>query len=94
MASRPTRAPAAQLLGLLARGVRRGVVFVVGVVLILAGVVMLFVPGPGIAAMLLGLAVLATEFRWARRLLAWARAKALELRDRARRRLGGRDRAT
>ena len=35
----------------------------------LAGFVMLFIPGPGIAGILLGLAILAGEFWWARRIL-------------------------
>lgn len=47
----------------------RIVVVVVGGVLLLAGFTMWFTPGPGWAAVLLGLAVLATEFGWARRLL-------------------------
>ncbi|MBR8743581.1 PGPGW domain-containing protein [Nocardiopsis sp. MG754419] len=41
----------------------------VGTVVALAGIVMLVVPGPGIASILLGLLILSTEFRWARRLL-------------------------
>ena len=49
----------------------------VGTVVVLAGIVMLVVPGPGITSMLLGLLILSTEFRWARRLLhpakVWAR---------------------
>ena len=72
------------MLEAVARATRRGVVFLVGVTLVLAGLVMLFVPGPGIAVVLLGLAVLSTEFQWARRLLGWVRQKAGELRDRAR----------
>ena len=38
----------------------------VGVVTLLAGIAMLVLPGPGIAIALLGLAILATEFTWAR----------------------------
>lgn len=41
----------------------------VGAVILLAGVVMLVVPGPGIASMLLGLLILSSEFRWAQRIL-------------------------
>lgn len=37
----------------------------VGGTLIVAGIVMLVLPGPGIAFIVLGLAVLATEFVWA-----------------------------
>ena len=36
-----------------------------GGTLIIAGIVMLVLPGPGIAFIVLGLAVLATEFFWA-----------------------------
>lgn len=39
----------------------------VGVVTLLVGVALLVLPGPGIAVVLLGLAILATEFTWARR---------------------------
>jgi uncharacterized protein (TIGR02611 family) len=68
----------------LARGARRSAVFLAGAALMLAGLAMLFLPGPGIATVLLGLALLATEFQWARRLLTWARRRARELADRAR----------
>ena len=91
--SRPqgTRRPteAGRVGRLLARLARRGAVFLVGVALLLAGAVMLFIPGPGIATMLLGLAVLATEFAWAKRVLAWARRHAAALGGRARARLPG-----
>ena len=51
-------------------------VLLVGGALVLAGVVMLVLPGPGVAAILLGLVVLASEYAWARRLRdpLWARA--------------------
>jgi uncharacterized protein (TIGR02611 family) len=42
----------------------------VGVAIISAGLVMLITPGPGWAAIVVGLAVLATEYVWAERLLA------------------------
>jgi hypothetical protein len=46
---------------------RRLVVTVVGGVVLVAGVAMLFTPGPGIAVVAGGLAILATEYDWARR---------------------------
>ena len=52
-------------------------VSVIGTVLVTAGVVMLLTPGPGLLAIVAGLAVLAREFRWARRLLDRARARVL-----------------
>ena len=44
-------------------------VTVVGAVLVLAGVAMLVLPGPGLVVMFAGVAVLSTEFPWAARLL-------------------------
>lgn len=46
---------------------------VVGYVLVTAGVVMLLTPGPGLVAIVAGLAVLGRHYRWA----AWLRATAL-----------------
>ena len=45
---------------------RQIVVAVIGGTLLLGGVIMLVTPGPGLAAMLAGLAILAIEFTWAR----------------------------
>jgi uncharacterized protein (TIGR02611 family) len=43
-----------------------------GVVCLVAGVLMLVLPGPGIVALLIGLGLLSHEFEWARRLRTWA----------------------
>jgi uncharacterized protein (TIGR02611 family) len=51
-------------------------VFVVGVVFVLAGLIMFVTPGPGWLAIILGLAILATEFAWAQRILHWSRQRA------------------
>lgn len=40
-----------------------------GFTVLLLGVIMLVTPGPGIPAIVVGLAILGTEFVWARRLL-------------------------
>jgi len=77
------------MMQLLARFARRGVIFVVGVSLLVAGAAMLVLPGPGIAVILLGLVVLAREFSWARRALAWTRQRALHLKDQAQARMPG-----
>ncbi|MEX2016641.1 MAG: PGPGW domain-containing protein, partial [Candidatus Hydrogenedentales bacterium] len=45
---------------------KRIVTLVVGSTVILGGVALLFLPGPGIAIIIGGLAILATEFVWAR----------------------------
>lgn len=48
---------------------KRIAVTLVGFVLITAGLVMVVLPGPGLLAILAGLAVLATEYAWARHVL-------------------------
>lgn len=50
-------------------------VSVTGTVLVVAGVVMLLTPGPGVLAIIAGLAVWSREFRWARGLLDRARER-------------------
>ncbi len=52
----------------------RAVVLLLGSTLLLAGLAMLILPGPGWVVILLGLVVLGSEFHWARRLLERARA--------------------
>ena len=59
------------------------VVTVVGSLVLLAGVVMIFTPGQGILAIILGLAILATEYTWAERWLKAARDKAAEAKRKA-----------
>lgn len=52
---------------------RRGVVTVVGFTVLSVGIAMMVLPGPAVVVIPLGLAILATEFVWARRLLDRAR---------------------
>lgn len=49
---------------------RRIVVGVIGGTILLGGFIMILTPGPGLAAILLGLAILAVEFTWAKLWLA------------------------
>jgi uncharacterized protein (TIGR02611 family) len=55
--------------------VRKGLVAVVGGSLILIGILMIFLPGPAVLVIPAGVAILATEFRWARALLRKAKDK-------------------
>jgi hypothetical protein len=48
---------------------------VIGWALIAAGLVMLVTPGPGLVALLAGLAVLARHYRWAAWVKGWALAR-------------------
>nr|ALS88873.1 putative transmembrane protein (PGPGW) [uncultured bacterium] len=51
---------------------RKAIVAVVGFTVVLLGVVMIVTPGPALVVIPLGLAILATEFIWAKRLLKWS----------------------
>lgn len=51
------------------RAARRLVLTVVGLTVIVLGIALLVLPGPGILTIFAGLAVLAIEFRWAKHLL-------------------------
>ncbi|GAB4262868.1 PGPGW domain-containing protein [Deferrisoma sp.] len=56
------------------RLVRKVAVALIGGTLLVAGLVLLVLPGPGTVVIPLGLGVLALEFGWARRTLARVRA--------------------
>jgi len=49
---------------------RQLIVFIVGVTVLLIGIALIVLPGPAVVVIPLGLAVLATEFTWAR---SWLR---------------------
>lgn len=51
----------------------RTLVAVLGSVIVLVGIVLIPLPGPGWLIVFLGLAVLGTEYHWARRLTAFAK---------------------
>lgn len=68
---------------------KRIVVAVLGAVLVLAGLVMLAAPGPGLLVIIAGLALLGTEFWWARRALDTVKRRAQWARERAWRRHNG-----
>jgi len=68
-----------RLLTLTYTGARRVVVLIVGSTVVLVGVVMIVTPGPAVVVIPAGLAILATEFVWARRLLHRVRDEARNL---------------
>lgn len=51
--------------------VRKPLVLMVGSAIVIAGIAMLALPGPGWAAIFLGFAVLATEFAFAEKVRDW-----------------------
>jgi uncharacterized protein (TIGR02611 family) len=73
--------PLGTLVRFIWRSTKRAVVMCVGMGLLVAGVVMLVTPGPGIVLLVAGLAVLATEFVWAERMLDKAKTHAATATD-------------
>jgi uncharacterized protein (TIGR02611 family) len=65
----------------------RGGVFVVGLAVVVCGIVLLPLPGPGWLVIFGGMAVWSTEFAWAHRILRWTRRKVGDLTRAARRRV-------
>ena len=57
------------------QGLRRILVTIVGMTVLLVGIAMIVLPGPAILVIPAGLAILATEFVWARRLLKKVKEK-------------------
>lgn len=65
------------------RQARKLVVFVIGMTVLLIGIVMIIGPGPATIVIPIGLAILATEFVWAKRLLDYAKRRVQELTQRS-----------
>ena len=66
----------------------RALVLLAGLTLISVGIALLVLPGPGWGSILLGLAILATEYTWANRLLAPVRRRVRHRRLLSRKRSG------
>ncbi|MBN1903556.1 MAG: PGPGW domain-containing protein [Deltaproteobacteria bacterium] len=60
---------------------KRVIVIVIGFTILLVGIAMIVLPGPAFIVIPLGLAVLATEFIWARRLLKSMKARFDQIRN-------------
>jgi uncharacterized protein (TIGR02611 family) len=58
-------------------------VFMIGLAVVVAGVVMLPLPGPGWVVIFAGMAIWATEFVWAQLVLRWTKRKVTEAAQRA-----------
>lgn len=74
------------MLSWIGRNAKRMAVAVLGCVLVVGGVVLLVLPGPGLLLIVAGLAVLATEFVWAQAALAAAKRRAGQAGNAVRRR--------
>ncbi|GAA0653492.1 TIGR02611 family protein [Streptomyces thermocarboxydovorans] len=58
-------------------------VFVIGLAVVVAGVIMLPLPGPGWVVIFAGMAIWGTEFAWAQLVLRWTKRKVTEAAQRA-----------
>jgi uncharacterized protein (TIGR02611 family) len=63
------------------RSGKRVAVTIAGFAVLLAGIALLVLPGPGWLLIFIGLAILATEYVWAERLLTAAKRKAEQAKD-------------
>ena len=65
---------------------KKALIGTIGGLALLAGVAMIVLPGPAVIVIPAGLAILATQFAWAQRLLNKTRYKFKQVRDRYRQR--------
>ena len=54
---------------ILYKQIKRLAIFLIGISIVLIGCILFFTPGPAILVIPIGLAILATEFIWAKKLL-------------------------
>jgi Putative transmembrane protein (PGPGW) len=65
------------------RHIRRAVVTVLGLAIVALGAALLVLPGPGFLVIAAGMALLATEYEWARRALDATKDRALQAAEQA-----------
>jgi uncharacterized protein (TIGR02611 family) len=65
----------------LRRNGKRIAVTIAGGAIVLVGLVMLVLPGPGVVVIIAGLALLATEYVWAQRAMNFAKRRASQAKD-------------
>jgi uncharacterized protein (TIGR02611 family) len=73
----------------LTRNGKRIAVSAAGLILVAAGLALLVLPGPGLLLVILGFAILATEYVWAQRMLNFAKRKAEQAKNKVLRRESG-----
>jgi uncharacterized protein (TIGR02611 family) len=77
----PAFAPFRVVFRFIRRSGKRIAVTIAGFAVLLAGVALLVLPGPGWLLIFLGLGILASEYVWAQRMLTYARQKAEQAKD-------------
>ncbi len=63
------------------RKAKRAIIAIVGLSVVLVGLLMVFLPGPAVVVIPAGLAILASEFVWAKRLLKKVKEKIESLQE-------------
>tara|TARA_B100001769_G_C22007281_1_gene541342 strand:- start:789 stop:1031 length:243 start_codon:yes stop_codon:yes gene_type:complete len=59
--------------------IKKLAIFLIGITVVLFGCILFFTPGPAVVVIPIGLAILATEFIWAKKLLKKFKEKTLSL---------------
>jgi uncharacterized protein (TIGR02611 family) len=77
----PAFVPVKAVARFIQRSGKRIAVTIAGFAVLLAGIALLVLPGPGWLLIFIGLAILATEYVWAERLLTAAKRKAEQAKD-------------
>ena len=77
----PALVPIKAVLHFIQRSGKRIAVTIAGFAVLLAGIALLVLPGPGWLLIFIGLTILATEYVWAERLLKAAKRKAEQAKD-------------
>ena len=77
----PAFVPIKAVAHLIQRSGKRIAVTIAGFAVLLAGIALLVLPGPGWLLIFIGLTILATEYVWAERLLKAAKRKAEQAKD-------------
>lgn len=68
---------------------RKTAVFIAGMAVIIAGIILLVIPGPGLLTVAAGLLILSTEFEWAERHLNNVKKKIQETYEKSKQRRKG-----
>ena len=65
------------------KALRKIIVGIVGAVVVVVGIILLAIPGPGLVTIALGLVILSTEFEWAERHLKNVKKRISSVYDKA-----------
>jgi uncharacterized protein (TIGR02611 family) len=67
------------------KALKKILIFIFGVFVVVLGVILLPLPGPGLLVIIAGLVILSTEFEWAQRYLHTAKKRMRDIYEKAKR---------